>query len=1041
MRSLALILAALVAGLQVPALGQSVLNLSPSRIVGQRSLTITSAAPNLVEGRELNAPLAVAVDRSSTPPVLYVADFGNNRVMAWRNATGFANGAPADFVLGQVDKFSTLQQGPGSGRSTGLSNPNGLAVDARGNLYVSDAGNNRILRFPTPAKSTDDIQLPDMVIGQPSLTATGANNGGVSASSVFLSTTSSIPGRSNLAFDPQGNLWLADSLNHRLLRYPAAALTAGTNRPAADLVLGQQDFNNVTQPTVLDPNTQQPVNITDAQFSVLKSAIRRPISVAVDSEGRVYASDDLGRVLVYTGPLATGKDASRIVGILVTKQGQQPQLEYLLRAPQGIFIASNNRLGATDPVLNRIVLYDPFPSWPAESEDQISPPGKVVLGQPSFTSFDSNRGLAEPNETSLSQPQAAFQSGSELYVADTINHRVLVFPDPVSNAVAATRVAGQPSFNLNAVNYVEGRELFLWSGFTSASSGGANLSGEFSDGAGLAIDTKSDQPHLYVADTFNNRILGYRDVRRVRPGDKADIVIGQSDFNRVLINAPSNNRESQTNSGLYRPSGLAVDANGDLWVADSGNGRVLRFPKPFDQNLPAGERQRANLVIGQQNFNQRIVDPSSRNMAYPFGLAFSVEGHLLVSDAVHSRILFFRKPANGDFTNGQAAERVIGQPDFLTVGRGTTLNRMSSPRHIATDTDDRLYVADSGNNRVLVYDRITVVGNDPSPAFQLTGVNQPQGVFVSALTGEIWVANTRQGRATRFPRFERLAIDAKSDYDIPTSSFSLALTQDASGNLYVAEATNRIAIFYNALAFQIAGNYSTRPLSPGAIATIYPAGAGVKFSENSTPFTTLPLPKNLADVQVLLNEQPVPLYLVSPFQINFLVPMSAPDSGTAEIQVVKQSTGQILAVSNPQFDRVSPALFVQGGALQGQIAALNEDGSINGPGNGIERGKVLQMFGTGQGFVPNAPADGTAPTGLSQTQDRPRVFLGGTDFLPDSEILYSGLAPGLPGVWQINARVPMNAAPGVNDAFVQLRSVLSNRTAGERIIRTTYVVK
>ena len=116
-----------------------------------------------------------------------------------------------------------------------------------------------------------------------------------------------------------------------------------------------------------------------------------------------------------------------------------------------------------------------------------------------------------------------------------------------------------------------------------------------------------------------------------------------------------------------------------------------------------------------------------------------------------SRILYFRRPDNGDFTNGQAAEKVIGQPDFFTVGRGTAFNRLSSPRHIAIDTDNRLYVADAGNNRVVLYNFIRGASNDPSPAFTLTaGLNNPQGVWVSPLTGEIWVANSRGGQATVF---------------------------------------------------------------------------------------------------------------------------------------------------------------------------------------------------------------------------------------------------------------------------------------------------
>src|SRR5712692_1742518 len=89
------------------------LNELPSREFGQLRLqatgaSTTSAAPNLVEGRELYGPQGLAFDRSVSPPILYVADTFNNRVLAWLNPAGLSNGAPADLVIGQRDKFSTL---------------------------------------------------------------------------------------------------------------------------------------------------------------------------------------------------------------------------------------------------------------------------------------------------------------------------------------------------------------------------------------------------------------------------------------------------------------------------------------------------------------------------------------------------------------------------------------------------------------------------------------------------------------------------------------------------------------------------------------------------------------------------------------------------------------------------------------------------------------------------------------------------------------------------------------------------------------------
>ena len=62
----------------------------------------------------------------------------------------------ADLILGQIDRFSNLAQGPGTNRSVGLNTPSGIAVDASGNVYVADNGNNRVLRFPNPPRSLPD---------------------------------------------------------------------------------------------------------------------------------------------------------------------------------------------------------------------------------------------------------------------------------------------------------------------------------------------------------------------------------------------------------------------------------------------------------------------------------------------------------------------------------------------------------------------------------------------------------------------------------------------------------------------------------------------------------------------------------------------------------------------------------------------------------------------------------------------------------------------------------------------------------------------
>src|ERR1041385_109004 len=136
----------------VPAGAQTAaINTVPSREVGHPVMpkpdpfAISTANPNLIEGRELFGPTGVALDTRATPPIIYVADTNNNRVLGWKNATSFANGKAADLVIGQKDGYSTSPNGPGlSSFTLGFNSPQGVAV-LNGDLYVSDTGNNRVL--------------------------------------------------------------------------------------------------------------------------------------------------------------------------------------------------------------------------------------------------------------------------------------------------------------------------------------------------------------------------------------------------------------------------------------------------------------------------------------------------------------------------------------------------------------------------------------------------------------------------------------------------------------------------------------------------------------------------------------------------------------------------------------------------------------------------------------------------------------------------------------------------------------------------------
>jgi len=733
---------------------QTIFNPAPSRIAGQAVLQqfglLTATAPNLVEGREFNSPQALAIDTSASPPILYVADTGNNRVLAWSNAFGFTIGDPASRVIGQRDFITTAPQGPGADLSTGLFQPAAVASDQSGNLYVIDAGNNRILRYPAPLAQTGDLLTVDLVLGQRDLNGR-APNAGQSAPSekTFAFSTSAGIYRAGLAFDAQGNLWVSDPANNRVLRFPSSALgSSASNQPSADLVLGQPDLASNSLPPNLDRTR--------------KSFLDAPSGLAFDPKGRLFVADSASRVMMYIPPFAVGQFASRILGVVPPVAGQATPVinESTLGSvdsngravpPQGVFFVGPNPYVA-DTGNARILGYDPVEQWPDESK-AFSPPAKTIIGQTNFLAGLSNQALTQPSAATLagpipnplvSGPAAGAFAGNDLFIVDSGNHRVLVFPQqPGGGFGLAARLLGQLDFRFNSLNLIEGREVGFAPNLSACVINGASL---FVSGGSAIIDAAA---HLYVADPLNNRVLGFADYRKVNAGSKGDLVIGQPDLLTGMINYPGNNPSQTNDTGLWSPEGLAVDSSGNLYVADACNARVLRFPVPFSQ--PSAAVQRANLVLGQTSFfGQPIKDLSRQTMRSSYGLAFTSDGSLVVSDPAANRVLFFRKPAGADFQSGQPASNVFGQPDFNSSLGGV----FSGPRGIAIDPDDQLYVADTGNNRIAILPNVPTAGDNPPVLFGIAPLTSPAAVFLNPATYEIWVANTLAARGkSRTNRF------------------------------------------------------------------------------------------------------------------------------------------------------------------------------------------------------------------------------------------------------------------------------------------------
>jgi uncharacterized protein (TIGR03437 family) len=981
----------------------------------------TQASPNLVIGQEVDTPGQIAFDNSSGTPILYIADIGNNRVLAYKNPAGVTAGKTADLVIGQQDMVSTVAQGPGSALSTGLNAPTGVAVDSQGRLYVADAGNNRIMRFPTPFATPGVPPTPDLVIGQQGFgTGNSANEGGnCSAKTLYFANGANVQ-LTSLAIDSSGNLWTTDPGNNRVLMYPVANLSANAVAPVASVVLGQNNFTTCTGP--------------GSGFTVLsKGNVVDPSGLAFDATGNLYVTDAYARVLFFTGPTfaAQGQTALRVLGIppppasgTATVYPTQYTLgnvadnQYV--PPNGVF-TQGNHLYVADTPQHRIVEYDIPSNWAAESTAFPSPAAVSVVGQNGFNTGAINMGQAQPSAYTFESPYGGAFVGTQMWVSDTGNNRILAFSVNAANTYSAASVLiGQLDYKYNAPNLIVGSEVFLSGGLPSGAA------------SGIVVDNSSNPPHLYVADPGNNRILCFNSALSVGAGPSlpvADMVIGQPDLKTSEINYPGGMAGQPTQMGLYNPIGVAVDNTGNLYVADYGNGRVVRFPAPFSQAgcpTACATQASANLVLGQASFTSFIQNASANSMHSPWGVALFADvpnatplaGSLAVSDPAYNRILIFKRQASGDFTSGESASIVLGQSSFSGTAPGTGDASFSAPRGIASDTSDRLYVADSTNGRILEFIQVPEGSSNPTSTNQLPGLNTPYAVAINSTTTELWAASTNSSYVYRFPEYNTCQISCAFTAQL-ASYGPLGLAVDASGNVIVGDASNRVTFFYAQMFFRNAANFNTQPLAPGMLAIM--ARYGLPLSIQSGAAVTNPWPTTLADINVTVNGTAAPVFATVSNAVYFQVPYEAPTSGTANFIITQNSTGAVIGVGSFQMAQTNPGFFTVNAAGNGPVAATNSSGPINSS-NPAARGSSVTFYLTGLGVVPGVPPDGLAPTGPANAPNAPTVIINGAQAV----VSYSG--PGaFAGGWQINATVPMSAVPNsLAEVVVQYLGVPSN---------------
>jgi sugar lactone lactonase YvrE len=292
---------------------------------------------------------------------------------------------------------------------------------------------------------------------------------------------------------------------------------------------------------------------------------------------------------------------------------------------------------------------------------------------------DATDGTAQFNAPGAVSVDAA----GNVYVADTSNHRIR----KITPAAVVTTLAGSTQ------------------GFVDATDGSA----KFDTPRGVAADASGN---LYVADTNNHRI------RKVTPAGVVTTLAGgtqgfadgtgaAAQFNapqgvavdaagNVFVADTGNNRIRKiTSAGVVTsvdgtayasPKGLAVDALGNLYVADTGNHRIQKIAPDNTVSTVAG---------GTQGFSDGTGAGALFNS--PTGISVDAVGDLFVADAGNNRIRLITP--DGVVTT-LAGTGTAGFLDDLVGTSATTQARFNGPLGVAVDASGNVYVADTANHRI-----------------------------------------------------------------------------------------------------------------------------------------------------------------------------------------------------------------------------------------------------------------------------------------------------------------------------------------------------
>lgn len=681
-----------------------------------------------------NFPSAVAVDSGGT---VYVSETGSHRI---RKIT------PAGAVT--TIAGSSLGFANGIGTAAKFYNPNGLAVDTSGNVYVSDTSNHKIRKI-TPEG------LVTTFAGSSQGFADGA---GIAAQFNFPM---------GLTIDDIGNIYVADSQNHAIRKISPAGVV-----------------------TTLAGST---LGYTDGEASISKFNYPRALTIGTD--GSIYVSDmnnhKIRKISLPTVPGAITGATTVCKGVpnTLTLSGHNGAIQWQSSADNSIFTtipgittttytASNNTPGITyyramvtssghcstiSP--STAVTVDTTPTTVAGS---LSGSSTFYKGTPSTLTLSGNIGTIQ------------WQSSPDNIMFDDIigatasTYTITSLDTPTYYRAEVKSGTCGSLFTSSLIIYIENALLVSTvAGSNQGFADGQGAEAQFYKPAGITFDKSGN---LYVADWDNHRI------RKITPSGLVTTIAGSG------IASFADGPDSSAN--FHRPNGVVIGSEGDIFVADQVNNRIRKITATGIVSTIAGSG-----IVG-------FADGTGTDAKFynPNMLAFDANGNLFVTDGDNHRI---RKITPAGVVSTFAGSGYVGSAD----GQGTSAS-FGEPYGIVFDASGNLYLSDITyhNIRKITPDGTVSTYAGSGIAGFADGIgsaakfNIPYGLTIDT-AGNIYVSDFNNHRIRKITpgrvvsTFVGLGIKAYEDGLANVAKFNSpdGVTIDTSGNLYVSEyGNNRI---------------------------------------------------------------------------------------------------------------------------------------------------------------------------------------------------------------------------------------------------------